>query len=372
VPNSRIKTERRETMIKAGIVGATGIVGQQFLVALKGHPWIKITALAASEKSAGRSYKKAITDTQSGALRWFCQEPPVEEVMAMPVQNATEMDISALDVVFSAIESDQAKILEPKFARDKAVISTASAFRYDEDVPILIPGINSEHAKLITVQRKARGWKGFITPIPNCTTTGLVITLKPIYESFGVNAVIMTSLQALSGAGRSPGVIGLDILDNVIPFIAGEEEKVQRETQKILGNFAGNSVNPAKFNVSCTCTRVNVREGHTESVFVSTQKACEVNDVAEAMRGYNGSANEVELPSAPKHMIIVNEDPFRPQPRLDRDAEDGMATVVGRIRKDNVLKNGIKYLLVSHNTKMGAAKGAVLVAELLIRDGYIL
>ena len=358
-------------MVKAGIVGATGIVGQQFLVALKGHPWIEIAALAASERSAGRSYKEAITDSQSGALRWFCQEPPVEEVMAMPVQNGAEMDVSALGIVFSAIESDQAKILEPKFARDKAVISTASAFRYEEDVPILIPGINSEHAKLINTQRKARGWKGFITPIPNCTTAGLAIALKPIYESFGVNAVIMTSMQALSGAGRSPGVIGLDILDNVIPFIAGEEEKVQRETQKILGNFAGDSVNPAKFNVSCTCTRVNVREGHTESVFVSAQKACDVNEVATVMREYNGSAKEGELPSAPKHMIIVHEDPFRPQPRLDRDAEDGMATVVGRIRKDNVLNNGIKYLLVSHNTKMGAAKGAVLVAELLIRDGYI-
>jgi aspartate-semialdehyde dehydrogenase len=358
-------------MVRAGIIGATGIVGQQFLVALKGHPWIEIAALAASERSAGRSYKEAITDAQSGALRWFCQGPPVEEAMAMPVQNASEMDVSALDIIFSAIESDQAKTLEPKFARYKAVISTASAFRYDDDVPILIPGINSEHAKLISVQRKARGWKGFITPIPNCTTTGLAITLKPIYESFGVNAVMMTSMQALSGAGRSPGVIGLDILDNVIPFIAGEEEKVQRETQKILGNFAGSSVNPAEFNVSCTCTRVNVREGHTESVFVSTQKACELKDVARAMREYSGSANEVELPSAPKHMIIVHEDPFRPQPRLDRDADDGMATVVGRIRKDNVLKNGIKYVLVSHNTKMGAAKGAVLVAELLIRDGYV-
>jgi len=366
-----MKTERRKTMVRAGIVGATGIVGQQFLVALKGHPWIQITALAASERSAGRSYKEAITDAQSGALRWFCQEPPVEEVMSMPVLNATEMNISALDIIFSAIESDQAKILEPKFAKDKAVISTASAFRYEEDVPILIPGINSEHAKLINVQRRARGWKGFVTPIPNCTTTGLAITLKPIYESFGVNAVIMTSMQALSGAGRSPGVIGLDILDNVIPFIAGEEEKVQRETQKILGNFAGNSVSPAKFNVSSTCTRVNVREGHTESVFISTQKTCEANDIARAMKEYRGSANEVELPSAPKHMIVVHEDPFRPQPRLDRDAEDGMATVVGRIRKDNVLKNGIKYVLVSHNTKMGAAKGAVLVAELLIRDGYI-
>ncbi|MCK5124125.1 MAG: aspartate-semialdehyde dehydrogenase [Dehalococcoidia bacterium] len=358
-------------MIKAGIVGATGIVGQQFLVALKGHPWIRIAALAASERSAGRSYKEAITDAQSGALRWFCQEPPAEEVMTMPVQNAAEMDISALDIVFSAVESGQAKILEPKFAREKAVISTASAFRYDEDVPILIPGINSEHTKLINVQRKARGWKGFITPIPNCTTAGLAITLKPIYESFGVNAVIMTSMQALSGAGRSPGVISLDVLDNVIPFIVGEEEKVQRETQKILGTFVGKSVNPAKFNVSCTCTRVDVREGHTESVFVSTQKTCEVDEVVRVMREYSGSVNEVALPSAPAHMIIVHEDPFRPQPRLDRDAEEGMATVVGRIRKDNVLKNGIKYLLVSHNTKMGAAKGAVLVAELLIRDGYI-
>ena len=358
-------------MVKAAIVGATGIVGQQFLVALQNHPWIEIVALAASERSAGRSYKEAITDAQSGALRWFCQESPVEEVMPMPVQNAMEMDVSGVDLVFSAVESDQAKILEPKFARDKAVISTAAAFRYDEDVPILIPGINSEHAKLIDVQRKARGWKGFITPIPNCTTTGLAITLKPIYESFGVNAVIMTSLQALSGAGRSPGVIGLDILDNVIPFIVGEEEKVQRETQKILGNFMGNFVSSAKFNVSCTCTRVNVREGHTESVFVSTQKACQVDDIASAMREYSGLTDEAKLPSAPRHMIIVHEDPFRPQPRLDRDAEDGMTTVVGRIRKDNVLQNGIKYLLVSHNTKMGAARGAVLVAELLIREGYI-
>jgi aspartate-semialdehyde dehydrogenase len=358
-------------MVKAAIVGATGIVGQQFLVALKNHPWIEITALAASERSAGRSYKEAISDVRSGALRWFCQEPPAEEVMTMPVQNAAEMDISALDIVFSAVESDQAKILEPKFAREKAVISTASAFRYDEDVPILIPGINSEHAKLINVQRKARGWKGFITPIPNCTTAGLAITLKPIYESFGVNAVIMTSMQALSGAGRSPGVIGLDILDNVIPFIVGEEEKVQQETQKILGSFAGNTVNPARFNVSCTCTRVNVREGHTESVFVSAQKTCAVDEITRVLREYNGLVGGAELPSAPRHMIIVHEDPFRPQPRLDRDAEDGMATVVGRIRKDNVLENGIKYLLVSHNTKMGAAKGAVLVAELLIRDGYI-
>ena len=358
-------------MIKAAIVGATGIVGQQFLVALEKHPWIEIAALAASERSAGRSYKEAITDAQSGALRWFCQEPPVEEVMGMPVQNAAEMDASDIDIIFSAIESSQAKTLEPKFAATKPVISTASAFRYDDDVPILIPGINSDHAKLLDTQRKSRGWKGFITPIPNCTTTGLAITLKPIYETFGLNAVIMTSMQAMSGAGRTPGVLGLDILDNVIPFIPGEEEKAQRETQKILGSLEGTSIRPAMFDISCTCTRVNVREGHTESVFASTQKACEVSAVVRAMREFAGASDEEDLPSAPKHMIIVLEDPFRPQPRLDRDADDGMATVVGRIRRDTALENGIKYLLVSHNTKMGAAKGAVLVAELLIRDGYI-
>jgi len=358
-------------MLKAAIVGATGIVGQQFLIALKNHPWIKIALLAASERSADRSYKEAITDTQTGALRWFCEEPPVEDVMEMPVQNAATMDASSIDIIFSAIESSQAKILEPKFAADKAVISTASAFRYDHDVPILIPGINSNHAKLIDFQRKSRGWKGFITPIPNCTTTGLAITLKPIYETFGLTAVIMTSMQAMSGAGRSPGVLGLDILDNVIPFIPGEEEKVQRETQKILGSLDSTSIKPAVFDVSCTCTRVNVREGHTESVFASTETDCEIDDVIREMREFAGSSSEADLPSAPKHMILVLEDPFRPQPRIDRDAGDGMSTVVGRIRKDTALENGIKYLLVSHNTKMGAAKGAVLVAELLIRDGYI-
>lgn len=356
-------------MLKAAVIGATGIVGQQFIVALRDHPWIKINTLAASERSAGQSYKKAITDA-SGALRWYCEEPPVPEVMELPVQNASELDISGVDIIFSAIESDQAKLLEPKFAVTSPVISTASAFRYEKDVPLLIPGVNSKHAELIKQQRKARGWKGFITPIPNCTTTGLAITLKPIYDAFGVRTVIMTSMQAMSGAGRSPGVLGLDILDNVIPYIATEEEKVQKETQKILGVFASGAVQPARFAVSCTCTRVNVREGHTEAVFVSTQKSCEPEDIASAMEEFAGLRGS-GLPSAPGQMIVVNNDPFRPQPRLDRDTDNGMATVVGRIRKDNAFENGIKYVLVSHNTKMGAARGAVLVAELLIKEGYI-
>jgi aspartate-semialdehyde dehydrogenase len=357
-------------MLKAAIVGATGIVGQQFIVALHNHPWIKTTALAASERSAGRSYKEALTDPRTGAFRWYCDEPPDPAVMNITVQNASEMDVAGVDVVFSAVESEQAQVLEPKFAATKPVISTASAFRYEKDVPILIPGINSEHAALLKQQQEARGWKGFVTPDPNCTTIGLAITLKPIYDAFGIRAVLMTSMQSMSGAGRSPGVIGLDILDNVIPYIAGEEEKVQKETQKILGSFSGNTIQPARFAVSCTCTRVNVREGHTESVFVSTEKKCEPEDVARAMSEYDGFKG-LSLPSAPKRLIVVHPDPFRPQPRLDRDTDNGMATVVGRIRKDPALENGIKYVLVSHNTKMGAARGAVLEAELLIESGYI-
>lgn len=356
-------------MIRAAVVGATGIVGQQFLVALKGHPWIEVKALAASERSAGQSYRKAITDPATGAVRWFCNEPPVEDVMDMPVVNATELSTKGIDLVFSAIESGPAKSLEPQYAAEVPVISTASAFRYEEDVPILIPGVNPGHARLLATQRKRRGWKGFITPNPNCTTIGLAVTLKPIYDAFGLNSVIMTSMQAMSGAGRSPGVIGLDILDNVIPFIPGEEEKVQRETQKILGIIEGDAIRPAPFVVSCSCSRVCVLEGHTEAVFASTRKPADVASVIKAMREYDGGL--AGLPSAPAHLIHVSEDPFRPQPRLDRDNEGGMATTVGRVRQDAALPNGIKYVLVSHNTKMGAARGAVLEAEMLIHDGYI-
>ncbi|MCK9357987.1 MAG: aspartate-semialdehyde dehydrogenase [Dehalococcoidia bacterium] len=356
-------------MIRAAVVGATGIVGQQFLVALKGHPWIEVKALAASERSAGQSYRKAITDPATGAVRWFCDEPPVEDVMDMPVVNATELSTNGIDLVFSAIESGPAKTLEPQYAAEVPVISTASAFRYEDDVPILIPGVNPGHARLLAAQRKRRGWKGFITPNPNCTTIGLAVTLKPIYDAFGLNSVIMTSMQAMSGAGRSPGVIGLDILDNVIPFIPGEEDKVQRETQKILGVIEGDAIRPAPFVVSCSCSRVCVLEGHTEAVFASTRKPADVASVIKAMREYDGGL--AGLPSAPAHLIHVSEDPFRPQPRLDRDNEGGMATTVGRVRQDAALPNGIKYVLVSHNTKMGAARGAVLEAEMLIHDGYI-
>ena len=358
-------------MHRVGIVGATGIVGQQFLVALDKHPWFQVAALAASERSAGKTYGEALRDPKTGAVRWYCDEPPPAWALAMPVVEAAKLDASSLGLVFSAVESDQARELEPVYAKTTPVISTASAFRYEEDVPIIIPGVNNAHAALLERQRRNRGWKGFITAQPNCTTIGMAITLKPLHERFGVTSVIMTSMQALSGAGRSPGVLGLDILDNVIPFISGEEEKVQKETLKILGGLKNGGIAPADIAVSCTCTRVNVREGHTESVFLSTTKPCDAPAAAKAMSEYDGGLHELGLPSAPEHLIVVRDDPFRPQPRLDRDTEGGMATVVGRLRRDNVLPNGLKYVLLSHNTKMGAAKGAVLVAELLSKIGCL-
>jgi aspartate-semialdehyde dehydrogenase len=219
-----------------------------------------------------------------------------------------------------------------------------------------------DHDLLIAEQKKNRGWKGFVTPVPNCTTTGFAMTLKPLYDAFGIDRVVMTSMQACSGAGRSPGVIALDITDNVVPFINKEEEKVEIETQKILGQVSGGTVTPASFPVSATCTRVAVLEAHTEAIYVSLKKDASVDDAKKVMREFGKSFVALHLPSCPTHLIDVTDDPFRPQP---------MVTSVGRVRKDLALSNGIKYVLVSHNTKMGAAKGGMLVAEYLIHKGHI-
>ncbi len=355
---------------KVAVIGATGVAGQQFLASLPRHPYFEVTALAASERSAGKLYKDAITDAH-GAFRWYCQEPLDPAYAKLKVQDAAHLDASKVDLVFTAVESDAAKELEPRYAKTTPVVSTASAFRYEPDVPIFIPGVNMEHDKLIAIQKKKRGWKGFVTPVPNCTTMGLAMTLKPIHEAFGVLQVIMTSMQACSGAGRSPGVIGLDIIDNVIPYIPKEEEKVEMETQKILGSIVGNRVAPAPFPVSATCTRVAVLEGHTEAVYVSMKKHATVDQVKKVLRDHGKEFIKLKFPSCPPHLIDVTDDPFRPQPRLDRDREGGMLTSVGRVRADHALPNGMKYMLVSHNTKMGAAKGGMLVAEYLVHKGHI-
>jgi aspartate-semialdehyde dehydrogenase len=352
------------------VVGATGLAGQQFLAALAGHPLFQVVRLAASARSAGKKYGDAIRDP-SGAVKWYCAEPLADELAALTVENGDELDPTGLGVVFTAVESDAAKQIEPRLAAKVPVISTASAFRYEEDVPIFIPGVNMDHAALIDVQRRRRGWKGFVTPVPNCTTCGLAMSLAPLHAAFGVERVVMTSLQAMSGAGRSPGVIGLDIIDNVIPYIAKEEEKVERETQKILGRLAGETISPAAFPVSATCTRVPVLEGHTEAVFVGLRRAVGLEQVKATLAEWGREFLALGLPSAPRRLICLHDDPFRPQPRLDREAERGMATSIGRLRADGALPNGIKYVLVSHNTKMGAASGAVLIGEYLAQKGYL-
>jgi aspartate-semialdehyde dehydrogenase len=358
-------------MLKAAIVGATGIVGQQFVLALQHHPWFAITALAASRRSAGQPYGKALRDQSTGALQWYARPLPDTAIFDLPVEVADELEASRFDVIFTGIESDAAKALEPQYAKSCPVISTASAFRYDEDVPVLVPGVNDDHVGLLDIQRRQRGWKGFVTPNPNCTTTGLVITLAPIAQRFGIETVVMTSMQAVSGAGRSGGVLALDILDNLIPYIPKEEEKVQREVRKILGQLTASGVQPADVRMSVTCTRVPVLEGHTESVLVLTKQPATLPEIREAFARFGQDFVPLGLPSSPQQFIVLHDDPFRPQPRLDRDTDDGMATTVGRLRVDTAFPNGLQYLLVSHNTKMGAAKGAVLAAELLVHKGYI-
>ena len=356
---------RYNQMLKVAVIGATGAVGQEFIVALNKHKWFQLTQIAASERSAGKKYIDALRDPSSGILRWHNREEVPEYARDMVVSKVSEVDPQKFDLIFTALESDDALAIEPKFAKTTPVISTAAAFRYENDVPILIPGINDAQADLLDIQRKNRGWKGFIAPLPNCTTTGMAITLKPIMDKFGIEKIFMTSMQALSGAGRSPGVIALDIMDNVIPYIPKEEEKVQRETKKILGAMNTAGITPADFRVSCTCTRVPVIDGHTESVFVETKKPAEAEDVKKEMLKFSKNVSIKDLPAAPKDYIIVHDDPTRPQPRIDREINDGLTTVVGRLRKDTAFDNGIKYVLLSHNEKMGSARGAVLLAEML-------
>ena len=352
-------------MLKAALIGATGAVGQEFALALNKHPWFELVQIASSPRSAGKKYIDALRDKDSGVLKWHNKEQVPDYIRDMIVSRVEDIDPRKFDLIFTALESEDAKTIEPNFATSVPVISTAAAFRYEKDVPILIPGINDSHVELLNIQRKTRGWKGFIAPLPNCTTTGLAITLKPIMKEFEIEGIFMTSMQALSGAGRSPGVIALDIMDNVIPYIPKEEEKVQVETKKILGELDSESVIPAQIRVSCTCTRVPVLDGHTETVFVGTRKPTEPEQVKDAMTRFSRDISIQNLPSSPKDYIIVHDDPTRPQPRVDREINDGMTTVVGRLRKDTVFENGIKYVLLSHNERMGSARGAVLLAELL-------
>ena len=339
-------------MLKAAVLGATGNVAQIFIQLLEGHPWFKVTTVAASERSKGRTYGEA--------SRWRQSTPIPEAVSQLEVVDIDPRAIKDVDIVFSALPSVVAGKVEEAFANTGyVVVSNASAHRMDPDVPMLNPEINCSHVSLIDEQRKKRKWDGAIVTNPNCSTTVLTLPLKPIYDVFGINSVIVSTMQALSGAGY-PGVSSLDIVDNVIPFIGGEEPKMESETQKILGTPS----KPADFKVSASCHRVATVDGHMEAVFVETKKKAEPNDVAEAMENFVGEPQKLKLPSAPEKPIVVTWKKNRPQTRLDRMEGKGMSTVVGRIRKDSVL-DGVKFIALGHNTIRGAAGCGILNAEYL-------
>ncbi len=354
---------------RAAIIGATGSVGQEFVQSLDNHPWFEVTQIAASERSAGKSYLDAIRN-EGGIIMWDVGGEIPEYIKSMTVKKIDELDTSQLDLIFSAVESQAARDIETKMAADLPVVSTSSAYRYEEDVPILIPGVNDEQVELLETQKRNRSWKGFVAPLPNCTTTGLAITLKPLLEKYGAKRVMMTSMQAISGGGKS-GVSAMGITDNILPYIPKEEGKVRTETRKILGKLKDGKIEDADIRVSCTCTRVPVIDGHTESVFVETSEDIDPAKAKDLYNSYNQSISVEGLPSAPKEYYAFHEDPTRPQPRMERTVGDGMTTTIGRVEREELFDKGLKYMLFSHNKKMGSAKGAVLLAEMLYKKGKI-
>ncbi|MBS7656627.1 MAG: aspartate-semialdehyde dehydrogenase [Candidatus Bathyarchaeia archaeon] len=341
---------------KVAILGATGAVGQRFIELLQGHPWFDIEVLAASERSAGKKF--------SEACKWRLESEMPKEIGDMPVVNTTLKEVkeaSNVDFVFSALPGNIAGPIETEFAAEFPVVSKASAHRMEADVPLIIPEVNPEHLGLIPIQKKNRGWNGFISTDPNCSTIQLAITLKAL-SRFGVKRLIVSTMQALSGAGY-PGVASLDIIDNVVPFISGEEEKMESETRKILGTFDGKQVQPANMTISASCHRVNVKDGHLEAVYVELEQKPSVDEFKAALRNFVGEPQKLKLPSAPEKPIIVREEVDRPQPRFDRDAGKGMSIVVGRVRSDSIMT--FKYLCLGHNTIRGAAGAGILSAELM-------
>jgi len=350
------------SQIPVAVLGATGSVGQRFISLLDNHPWFKVVALAASDRSVGQKY--------SEAARWVLDTPMPQYARDMIVVPATTESIQAR-IVFSALHNEIAKDLEPQFAKaGVAVCSNASSYRRGEDVPLLLPEINADHIHLVKEQRKLRGWSGCITTNPNCTSTGLTIALKALDDAFGVKKVFAVSLQALSGAGY-PGISSLDIMDNVIPNVGngGEEEKVEWEPRKMLGKLNGDKIDLADIKFSAHTNRVAVIDGHTVCASVELAKTVEPEVAMQALRDYAAPLSARELPSSPRPVIEVRNEADRPQPRLDRLTGKGMTTVVGRVRRDPILD--LKFVVLSHNTIRGAAGGSIYNAELLVNENLL-
>src|SRR5438874_8602367 len=345
--------------IPVGILGATGMVGQRFVQLLEHHPWFQVAWLAASERSSGLEYREA--------SRWKLNTPIPERVANMIMSDAAPD--RAPRVIFAALDAAIAKELEPKFANaGHAVITNSSAFRMQADVPLVIPEVNADHLKLIDEQPTRRRNGGFIATNPNCSAIGLVMALAPLHRTFGVEAVFVATMQAVSGAGY-PGVASLDILGNVIPFIPNEEEKLEAETRKLLGILENGSVKDASLKISAQCNRVAVEDGHTESVSIKLKRQVAKDDIIAAWTSFRARPQEISLPTAPEHPVLYDSSVDRPQPRLDVNRGGGMSATVGRLRPCSLLD--WKFTVLSHNTIRGAAGAALLNAELLSVQGYL-
>ncbi|MBN2066841.1 MAG: aspartate-semialdehyde dehydrogenase [Candidatus Diapherotrites archaeon] len=346
---------------KVAVLGATGMVGQRFLALLENNPYFEVSALCASERSAGKEYREAVSG------RWAVEGEIPEKFAEMPVEKC-EPGIDA-EIVFGALDSSIAEPIEQAFAKEGyAVSSNTRCHRMCEDIPLVIPEVNAGHLEIIEEQKKNRKWGGFIVTNPNCSTIAMVLGLHPLQKAFGLEKISVTTMQALSGAGY-PGVSSLDILDNVIPHIGGEEGKMESEPLKIWGELKGGKFENADMKISAHCNRVNVKDGHLETISLSLKKKASLDEVKKALKEFRAEPQELNLPSAPKQPVILMEEENRPQPRLDRMLEKGMASVVGRIREDKIFD--YKMLILGHNTIRGAAGCAILNAELLKAKKYI-
>jgi len=345
--------------VKTGILGVTGTVGQRFIQLLENHPYFEVVSLGASERSAGKPYSEAVEG------RWKISADIPDYARGLPVTECQPDLMKDCSVVFSGLDSSVAGGIEEEYAQaGKIVLSNARNHRFDPDVPILSAEVNPEHLDVLEHQK----WPGAIVTNSNCTIMGVTITLKALMDAFGIEKVMMVSMQAISGAGY-PGLPSLDILGNVIPFIGGEEPKAETEPLKCLGKVEGGKIKSADFVISAHCNRVPVYDGHTVCISIQTKKKASPDEVKEVFKSFEAEPQKLDLPHAPKPPIVVRDEDDRPQTRLDRDTEKGMAVTVGRIRECALL--GIKYVTLSHNTVRGAAGASVLNAELMYKKGII-
>jgi len=342
-----------------GVLGATGTVGQRFISLLARHPWFRVTALTTSDAKAGKRY--------GDVVHWHLPEP-MPDAMADMVLEPTRDDLDA-ELCFSALPNEAAEEHEASLAAaGHHVFSNVKTHRMDEDVPLVIAEVNPGHLDALSRQRRQRGWSGSIVANGNCSSIHFALPVAPLHRAWGIERCIVTTLQALSGAGY-PGVASLDALDNVVPYIGEEEEKIEREAKKFLADWDGERFQPAEFAISAHCNRVPVRDGHTETISLALRGSPSSAEVGECLRAFRGRPQELELPTAPRRPIVVRDEPDRPQPALDRESEKGMAAIVGRLREDPVL--GVKFVTLGHNTIRGAAGASLLNAELAVAEGCV-